>query len=66
MGFMIFQQLKKKMVKKIKIFRRDLKLLWKTPIEYLYSFTYPDNKYVQIQPYDPKVTEIGQQLVNKI
>lgn len=66
MGFMIFHKLNKKMVKKLRIFRRDLKLLWKTPIEYLYSFTYPDDKYVQILPYDPKVTEIGQQLVNKI
>lgn len=55
-----------KITRHFKIIRRDLRLLWKSPIEYLYSFTYPHNKYVQIQAYDPKVTEIGKQLVNKI
>lgn len=46
--------------------KRDLLLLWRSPIEYVYSFTYPSNKYVKIYPYDPKITKIGEDIIQQI
>lgn len=46
--------------------RRDAKLLWVAPKAFLYSFTFPKDKYVQILPFDPDTKNIGVDLVRKI
>lgn len=63
---MIREKFPTQLVRYLKIFYRDLLIFWKTPREYLYSFTYPTNKYVSIKPYDPSVTHTGEKLVGKI
>ncbi len=45
---------------------RDLRLFLKSPKDYIYTYSYPANKKINIQPYDPKVTKIGNNLVKKI
>ena len=45
---------------------RDLLLLIRAPKEFVYSFTYPRNRYVTILPYDKATTIIGKDLVEKI
>lgn len=45
---------------------RDVYLFWKGPIAYLYTFTYSTEKKIQILPYDPTVTKLGEKLVKKI
>ena len=63
---MVLKKMKRKLKSLIKIAHRDTLLLWKTPREYLYSFTYPTDKYVNIMPYDPAVTRTGEKLISKI
>jgi hypothetical protein len=45
---------------------RDFMLLLLSPREYLYSFTYPTDAYVTVQPYDPAVNELGLRLVDEL
>ena len=49
----------KQLYKEFLLFRRN-------PIEYIYLFTYPADKKVVIQPYDPEITKVGEMLVNNI
>jgi GrpB-like predicted nucleotidyltransferase (UPF0157 family) len=44
----------------------NMKLLWKTPKNYLYSFIYPKDEAVNIQPYNEKVTIIAATVANAI
>ncbi len=41
---------------------RDIRLLIKSPRDYLYSFSYPGNKKVIIKPFDPGVTRVVQKI----
>lgn len=63
---MVLKNTRAKIAKKTKLLRRDILLLWKSPREYLYSFTYPTDKYVSIKPYNPAVTRTGEKLVRMI
>lgn len=63
---MELKKLKSKFIHQLQTLRRDILLLWKTPREYLYSFTYPTDKYIHIKPYDPEVKHKGEELINKI
>lgn len=46
--------------------KRDIKLLKADPKAFLYSFTFPTDKYVHILPFDRNINENGKNLVNKI
>ena len=50
----------------IAFYKREFKLLWENPREYLYSFTYSATKTVHIGSYDPEVTKLGERLVAQI
>jgi GrpB-like predicted nucleotidyltransferase (UPF0157 family) len=45
---------------------RDLRLFWRNPIDFLYSFTYSKHKKIKIAPYDPAVSALGRSLVARI
>lgn len=45
---------------------RDLGLLLRSPRDYLFSFTYPDDQYIKIYPYNPRITQKGRNLVKSI
>lgn len=45
---------------------RDIKLLYRDPKAFLYSFTFPTDEYVHILPFDPKINVDGNNLVQKI
>ncbi len=47
-------------------FSRDIMLFLRAPKEFLFSFTYPTNTYVTIKPYDPKVTDMGKDIIKEI
>lgn len=52
---------------KIRIIRRDFSLLVTNPKTYLYyKYTLPPDKKVVIKAYDPKVTTVGKELVERI
>lgn len=44
----------------------ELRLFHQNPREYIYLFTYPQNRRVSIESYDPQVTKVGKFLVRKI
>lgn len=48
------------------MFQREMLLLTQTPKEYIYTFTYPANKRIKIEEYDPHVTQVGIKLIKKI
>lgn len=51
---------------KMNIIRRDFSLFLKTPKDFVYSFTYPTNKTITIEPYNPGVTRTGNKLTAKV
>ncbi len=63
---MTLKKIQLKLLRKLRILKRDIILLWKSPIEYIYSFTYPTDQYVNIKPYDPSVKAIGKILIDKV
>lgn len=60
---MFFQ---KDIIQKFQLLKREIDLLWQTPINYLYSYKYPTNKKVIIKSYDPNTRVVGQKIVRKI
>jgi len=44
----------------------ELKLLKQSPKNYLFSFTYPTNKTISIQPYDPKAAVVAEKFIKEI
>lgn len=50
----------------IKFLYGELRLFYQTPKDYLYLYTYPTDKKVKIEPYDPHVTATGEFISGKI
>lgn len=50
----------------IELIFRDLRLLFESPREYLYSYTFSTKKKANIQAFNPKVRDYGRELVKKI
>jgi hypothetical protein len=47
-------------------FQREMLLFLQTPREYIYIFTYPTDKTVKIEDYNPHITQVGIKLIKKI
>ena len=45
---------------------KDVILLLQSPKDYLYSFTYPTNRFVKIRPYKPSLQTTADKIINKI
>lgn len=63
---MIFHNLIYRFSVLYRFIRRDVSLLLKSPVEYLYSFTYSTNKKVHIRPFNPRVGKTGEKLIANI
>lgn len=48
------------------LLRRELSLLAKSPREYIYSYTFPTNKTIKIEKYNPRVTKLGESFIKKL
>ncbi len=53
-------------LKKMINLKRNIKLFFQSPIEFLWSYTYPTDKKIKIFPYDPDVNKTGKNLKNLI